>query len=141
MCQKDRDHEMGDTFYRHICATCFTMGKEHRHMYRVSTKSTKTNRAVQKGVDSFCNKNVVKNYKPRTVYSNLTYNGSSYNWKADWARFVGKTYAKVVLSNVNKKHDLQGHKGIGSTVGIMVVLCEQTPEKLKTKSPQSAPQC
>ena len=32
MCQKDRDHETGGTFYRHICATCFTMGKEHRHM-------------------------------------------------------------------------------------------------------------
>ena len=44
MCQKDRDHETGGTFYRHICATCYTMGKEHRHMAkdcRVSARSTK----------------------------------------------------------------------------------------------------
>ena len=99
----------------------------------MSTKSSKTNRAVQKGVDSFCSKNVVKNYKPRTVYSNVTYNGSSYNWKADWARFVAKTYAKVVLSNVSKKHDLQGHKGIGSTVGTMVVVRETNTRKIENK--------
>ena len=44
MYQKDRDHKTGGTFYRHICSTCFTMGKEHKHMAkdcRVSTKSTK----------------------------------------------------------------------------------------------------
>ena len=34
MCQQQKDHETGGggLFYRHICATCFAVGKEHRHM-------------------------------------------------------------------------------------------------------------
>ena len=31
-CQKDKDHETGQIFYKHVCATCFAMGKEYRHM-------------------------------------------------------------------------------------------------------------
>ena len=43
-CQKDRDHETGQIFYKHVCATCFLMGKEYRHMAkdcRVSSKAAK----------------------------------------------------------------------------------------------------
>ena len=29
MCQNQKDHETGGTFYKHICATCFTMGKAY----------------------------------------------------------------------------------------------------------------
>ena len=57
MCQKDRDHETGGTFYRHICSTCFTMGKEHKHMGHVTWQKIaecqqsqqKTNRALPYG--------------------------------------------------------------------------------------------
>ena len=31
-CQQQKNHETGGIFYRHICATCFAIGKEHRHM-------------------------------------------------------------------------------------------------------------
>ena len=44
MCQHQKDHETGGTFYKHVCATCFTMGKEYKHMAkdcRVSVKSAK----------------------------------------------------------------------------------------------------
>ena len=39
-------------------------------------------------VEKFCNTRIVhsKNFK----------NGCSANWRADWAKFVGKTYAQVV---------------------------------------------
>ena len=43
-CQKDKDHETGQIFYKHVCATCFSMGKEFRHMAkdcRVSSKPAK----------------------------------------------------------------------------------------------------
>ena len=43
-CQKDKDHETGQIFYKHVCATCFAMGKEYRHMAkdcRVPPKPTK----------------------------------------------------------------------------------------------------
>ena len=43
-CQKDKDHETGQFFYKHVCATCFSMGKEYRHMAkdcRVSLKPAK----------------------------------------------------------------------------------------------------
>ena len=46
----------------------------------------------------------VKNGKTRVVYSKNLQNGCSYNWRADWAKFVGKTYAQVVQA----KNDLQG---------------------------------
>ena len=42
-CQKDKDHETGQFFYKHVCATCFSMGKEYRHRAkdcRVSLKKT-----------------------------------------------------------------------------------------------------
>ena len=41
MCQNQRDHETGGFFYRHICATCYTMGKEHRHMAKDCRASSK----------------------------------------------------------------------------------------------------
>ena len=43
-CQKDKDHETGQIFYKHVCATCFSTGKEYRHMAkdcRVSSKPAK----------------------------------------------------------------------------------------------------
>ena len=47
---------------------------------------------------------VKKSGKRRIVYSKDLKNGCSYNWRADWATFVGKTYAQVVKA----KNDLQG---------------------------------
>ena len=47
---------------------------------------------------------VKKSGKTRIVYSKDLKNGCSYNWRADWATFVGKTYAQVVKA----KNDLQG---------------------------------
>ena len=44
ICQKDKDHETGHIFYKHVCATCFSTGKEYRHMAkdcRVSSKPAK----------------------------------------------------------------------------------------------------
>ena len=32
-CQKDKDHETGQAFYKHVYATCFSMGKEYRFIY------------------------------------------------------------------------------------------------------------
>ena len=43
----------------------------------------------------------VKKYKSKIVYATLVNNGSSINWKADWARFRGKTYAQVLKSNID----------------------------------------
>ena len=44
----------------------------------------------------------VENYKSKIVYSNVCNNGSSVNWSADWAKFKGKTYARVLTSNIDR---------------------------------------
>ena len=36
----------------------------------------------------------------RVVCNSNLYNGTSSNWKADWARFIGKSYSQVVGSNL-----------------------------------------
>ena len=36
----------------------------------------------------------------RIVYNSSLYNGTSSNWKADWARFIGKSYSQFVGSNL-----------------------------------------
>ena len=36
----------------------------------------------------------------RVVCNNSSLNGTSSNWKADWAKFIGKSYAQVVGSNL-----------------------------------------
>ena len=36
-------------------------------------------------------------------------NGCSSNWRADWARLAGKTYAQVLKTNKLAKNDLGGH--------------------------------
>ena len=36
----------------------------------------------------------------RVVVNSNLYNGTSSNWKADWARFIGKSYSQVVGSNL-----------------------------------------
>ena len=44
LCHNQRDHETGGTFYKHVCATCFSMGRENRHMSKdckVSSKNSK----------------------------------------------------------------------------------------------------
>ena len=44
MCQHQKDHETGGIFYKHVCANCFAMGKEYKHMAkdcRVSVKPAK----------------------------------------------------------------------------------------------------
>ena len=41
-------------------------------------------------------------YASRTLYSNKVCNGTSSNWKADWARLTGKSYAQVASSNLTK---------------------------------------
>ena len=43
----------------------------------------------------------VKNYKSKIVYSTMSNNGFSVNWKTDWARFRGKTYAQVLKCNID----------------------------------------
>ena len=49
MCLKYRDHETGGVFYKHICATCFTMGQEHRYISKSVIKlAKKTSRALPK---------------------------------------------------------------------------------------------
>ena len=106
MYQHRKDHETGGTFYKHVCATCFTMGKEYKHMAGVSKTSKKRlghrQQAVQRSVNNCVT--VKKSGKTRIVYSKDLKNGCSYNWRADWATFVGKTYAQVVKA----KNDLQG---------------------------------
>ena len=72
--------------------------------YRVSSKPAKKKplghcqRAVQQDVTSV-NKHV-KLYKLKIVYATVSNNGSSINWRADWSRFKGKTYAQVLQSNI-----------------------------------------
>ena len=46
----------------------------------------------------------VKIHNQRLVYSNVCNNGVSVNWRADWARYQGKSYAQVVKSNINPPH-------------------------------------
>ena len=56
-----------------------------------------------------CSK-IQKSCKENVVYSKNLKNGCSSNWKADWARFTGKTYAQVVKA----KNDLEGRMQIQS---------------------------
>ena len=37
-------------------------------------------------------------FNTRVVYSNVCTNSGSFNWRADWARYSGKTYAQVLKS-------------------------------------------
>ena len=41
----------------------------------------------------------------RFVYNTNTHNGCSSNWKADWSKFLGRTYAQVVSSNPKSRLD------------------------------------
>ena len=44
LCHNQRDHETGGTFYKHVCANCFSMGRENRHMSKdckVSSRNSK----------------------------------------------------------------------------------------------------
>ena len=44
LCHNQRDHETAGTFYKHVCATCFSMGRENRHMSKdckVSSRNSK----------------------------------------------------------------------------------------------------
>ena len=43
----------------------------------------------------------VKSYNSKIVYSTVSNNGCSVSWRADWARFRGKTYAQVLKSNID----------------------------------------
>ena len=56
--------------------------------------------AVQRDVTSV-NK-CVKFYKSKNVCSIVANNGTSIKWRADWARFQGKTYTQVLQSNINR---------------------------------------
>ena len=48
--------------------------------------------------------NVQKYCNTRIIHSNDLTNGCSSNWRADWARFVGKTYAQVLKINILAKY-------------------------------------
>ena len=98
MCQHQKDHETGWLFYRHVCVACFAVGKKHRHMSKDCREKGKKHighchSAVQEVVNK--NKNV-KKFVPRIVGSKMINNGVSVNWRAEWARFAGKTYMKVL---------------------------------------------
>ena len=112
LCHNQRDHETGGTLYKHVCATCFSMGKENRHMSKdckVSSRNSKKRvkhcqKAVHSGSDIVSSCHVPKNIycTSRVVCNSNLYNGTSSNWKADWSRFIGKSYSQVVGSNLVK---------------------------------------
>ena len=55
--------------------------------------------------------NKVKMFNTRNVYSNVYTNNCSLNWRADWSRFSGKTYAQVLKSKpVSQDFNLAGQK-------------------------------
>ena len=64
-------------------------------------------KAVHKCVNN--GHNSQKYCKSRIVSSNVSSNGYSLNWRADWARLVGKTYAQVLNTTRSVKDDLRVH--------------------------------
>ena len=75
-------------------------------------------------------------YKTRIVLSKNVHNGCIFNWRADWARLQGKTYAKVVKAN----NDLcsQGQIWAGKTVAKKVWATKKFTPK-HSKAPVSSP--
>ena len=75
-------------------------------------------------------------YKTRIVVSKNVHNGCSFNWRADWARLQGKTYAQVVKAN----NDLcsQGQIWTGKTVAKKVWATKKSTPK-HSKAPVSSP--
>ena len=66
---------------------------------------------MQKCVDSVNSYNLTNNVycASRVVCNSSSLNGTSCNWKADWARFIGKSYAQVVGSNLAKAKVMAQH--------------------------------
>ena len=60
-------------------------------------------KAVQRCTDSVYSSQIPNNTycASRIVYNSNLYNGTSSNWKADWARFIGKSYSQVVVLNLD----------------------------------------
>ena len=52
---------------------------------------------------------------------------------ADWARFVGKTYAQVVKCNMKQKYDFQGHKTTEFTDSPTVMVSGAKTKKFKNE--------
>ena len=94
MCQHQKDHETGGVFYKHVCASCFTMGRLSCVSENIKKRVGHCQKAVQMVACNF--HSVQKSCNTRIVYSKDLKNGCSSNWRADWAKFVGKTYAQVV---------------------------------------------
>ena len=63
-------------------------------------------------------------YATRTVYSNNLCNGTSSNWKADWARFTGKSYAQVVGSNLTTVKSQQVSSNTTNSLAVKLKTCK-----------------
>ena len=109
-CPHKTDHHTGGQFYRHICSFCNTLGKRFPHPVKecrnskcVNTDSKKRIRhcitAVQKSKVSIRPNITIasgNHVRTRVVSSNVWGNGESVNWKSDYQRYKGLTYAQVL---------------------------------------------
>ena len=83
-------------------------------------------------------KNGVNTHKTRTVYSNNSNNGCSHNWKADWARILGKTYAQVVKFGMKQEHTVQNQNSSDHTARQRV---EKSQTNVKKCQISTSPVC
>ena len=79
-------------------------------------------------------KNSVNNHKTRTVYTNNSNNGFSHNWKADWARILGKTYAQVVKFGMKQNQTVQNQNSIDYTARQKVQRCQTSVKKCQVST-------
>ena len=79
-------------------------------------------------------KNVVNSHKARTVYTNNNNNGFSHNWKADWARILGKTYAQVVKFGMKQNQIVQDQNSNDCTARQRVEVCKTNIKKCQVNT-------
>ena len=109
-CPHKGDHHTSGQFYRHICSFCNTLGNHFPHALKdcrnskkfgfkkriPKTQNSKAMRQncshITKGRENFTN--------TRTISSNTWVNGESGNWRSDYHRFKGHTFAQVLKSTV-----------------------------------------
>ena len=86
---------------------------------------------MQSGTDSVNSSQLPNNVycASRVVYNSILYNGTSSNWKADWARFIGKSYSQVMGSNLATAKVKAQHISCNTTNSLAV-----KPKTCRTKN-------
>ena len=142
-CPHKGDHHTAVQLYKHICSVCNTLGKRFPHALkdcRNSKKSTVDSKkrirhcsnAVQSTQVKRQNHSQVTNgrdRKTRVISSNTWVTGESSNWRSDYHRFKGYTFAQVLKGKPKPLQAVTKNSGQIPTFSSQSVSSTQQPSK------------